>query len=114
MKTIYLIIAKIILISITMICFANVSFAQTKTTNNKQTAVKQDTIIVKSLPWKEEYGADKAEWESWDLETQKGFLKFKKFDPEAIVKAQAQRMKEEADKLEKQLIQQNDTIRKKK
>jgi len=114
MKTINLIIAKIVLISITMICNTYISLTQTQTTINKQTIVKQDTIVVKSLPWKEEYEIPKEKWEKKDMEWQKEWIIQIGFDAEAAYNEQVEKCRKENEELKKQLGIKNDTIKKKK
>jgi len=114
MKTLNLIISKIGVILILMICFANVSFAQTKTTTNKQTTVKQDTIVVKSLPWKEEYGVVKEKWDKLSIDNQKIMIDMSGFDADAAVAAQYDKMVKEIKEMKKGKSIKNDTIQKKK
>jgi hypothetical protein len=110
MKT-YSKIGIITLITFVFVNFANVSFAQNKT-GNKQNIAKQDTIVVKSLPWKQEYGVDEVTWKTLELKDQKDLIVTLSFDAEKAVAEQVERMEKERDELKKQLGIKNDTIQK--
>ena len=104
MKTLKLLskISLIALITFAFITLTNVTFAQNKI-DNKQTVVKQDTIVVKSLPWKDEYkvtGLTKEEWETQlTLKEQKAFLSMAKLDPNKAYAEQYNRMIEQYEAL---------------
>jgi len=114
-------IGLIALIIFAFVSLTNVSFAQNKV-DNKQTIVKQDTIVVKSLEWNDEYkktGATKEEWEELGkqingLEDQKALLRMSNFNAEKAFHEQAERARKENEEFLKQKSVKNDTIQKKK
>jgi hypothetical protein len=107
-------ISMIALITFIFVTFANNTFAQNKT-GNKQNIAKQDTIVLKSLPWKEEYGVDEATWKTLELKDQKDLITISADDITKVVREETERLSKENEEMLKQLSgTKNDTIQKKK